>query len=128
MDIVDNDEVAAAIDAFGERYLDRISSRGERQSWPGDDRRLRSCAAGTFAGKEAVLKTLGVSADKVSWRDIELQQSTNGMSVTLHGEAAVVAAEAGVQAITVSISSTDVMTLAVAIATKERGSGACMSV
>jgi holo-[acyl-carrier protein] synthase len=118
MDLVETDDVAGALGEFGNRYLARIASDGERRHWPREGIGLQRHAAGAFAAKEAVLKTLGGGADNVQWRDIELQQHVSGeWSVTLREEAAALAAQLGVTDISVSIGFTNNLAAAIAIAT-----------
>src|SRR3546814_9821410 len=55
--------------------------------------------AARFAAKEAVLKALGLGLGACRWRDIEVQRADSGApSVLLHGRAAELSAERGVQA------------------------------
>src|SRR3546814_17428926 len=55
--------------------------------------------AARFAAKEAVLKALGLGLGACRWRDIEVRRADSGApSVLLHGRAAELSAERGVQA------------------------------
>jgi holo-[acyl-carrier protein] synthase len=118
MDIADVAEVTAAIDEFGERYLARLASDRERHGWPTRTAALSVYAAGVFAAKEAVLKALGGDADRVTWPEIELYQCARGdWEVTLRGAAAVLAEQANMTTVSVSVAMTDIVATAVAIAT-----------
>ena len=118
MDIVDVADISGALGSFGERYLHRIASDRERRSWPPAGEGLLRQAAGAFAAKEAVLKVLGCDAGTVHWPDIELLQLGPGeRSVTLHEDAAVLAARAGIREINVSVATTRGIAAATALAT-----------
>ncbi|KMU90481.1 fatty acid synthase subunit alpha reductase [Coccidioides immitis H538.4] len=76
--------------------------------------------AGRWSAKEAVFKSLGVCGKGAgaALKDIEIINDTNGTPVvTLHGDAAAAAKQAGVVGVTVSISHSDSQAVAVAQAT-----------
>ncbi|KAL2215255.1 3-oxoacyl-synthase [Thermoascus aurantiacus ATCC 26904] len=75
--------------------------------------------AGRWSAKEAVFKSLGVCSKGAGapMRDIEITNDANGAPVvTLHGEAAEAAKQAGVKQVNVSISHNDSQAIAIAIA------------
>ena len=70
-----------------------------------------------FAAKEATMKALGVGLGEVAMRDIEVVRAESGApSLLLHGTAAKVAAERGVQRWMITISHTDHLAQAVVVA------------
>nr|KMM68813.1 fatty acid synthase subunit alpha reductase [Coccidioides posadasii RMSCC 3488] len=76
--------------------------------------------AGRWSAKEAVFKSLGVCGKGAgaALKDIEIINDANGTPVvTLHGDAAAAAKQAGVVGVTVSISHSDSQAVAVAQAT-----------
>lgn len=107
------DDVADAIRAFGARYLDRVYTEQEQSACSGDD---ASCLAARFAAKEAVIKLIG-TGEGVDPRSIEIVDSDAGRpEVRLSGRAAGLAQAAGLGPIDVSLSRTDGLALATAVA------------
>ncbi|KAI5463082.1 hypothetical protein BGZ63DRAFT_462406 [Mariannaea sp. PMI_226] len=79
----------------------------------------QSSFAGRWSAKEAVFKSLGVAGKGAgaALKDIEILKGETGAPiVSLHGDAAAAAKEAGVKDITVSISHSDNQAIAVAVA------------
>ncbi|KAM6482371.1 fatty acid synthase alpha subunit [Trichoderma sp. SZMC 28011] len=79
----------------------------------------QSSFAGRWSAKEAVFKALGVASKGAgaALKDIEiLKDDTGAPVVTLHGEAAAAAKQAGVKEVSVSISHADKQAVAVAVA------------
>lgn len=73
--------------------------------------------AARFAAKEAVMKALGVGLGEIALYDIEVVRAENGKpSVLLHGGAAALAAELGVQSWLLTITHTSSVTQAIAVA------------
>ena len=73
--------------------------------------------AGRFAAKEAALKALGLGLGGMAMYDIEVVRAESGSpALRLHGEAAAVAAGAGVADWLVTISHTDTVAQAVVVA------------
>jgi holo-[acyl-carrier protein] synthase len=73
--------------------------------------------AARFAAKEAVMKALGVGLGAFKLRDVEVVRRRSGAPVIgLHGKAAVLADERGVGAWHLSLTHSESMAMAVAIA------------
>ena len=73
--------------------------------------------AARFAAKEAVMKALGVGLGAFKLRDVEVVRKRGGAPmVGLHGKAAVLADERGVTSWHLSLTHSDSMAMAVAIA------------
>jgi holo-[acyl-carrier protein] synthase len=106
------EDVADAIRDFGERYLDRVYTPAEQESY-----RTGGAAslAARFAAKEAVLKLIG-NADGVDPRSVEITQRDGRPEVRLSGLAAELAKEAQLGPIDVSLSHSGDHALAVAVA------------
>jgi holo-[acyl-carrier protein] synthase len=74
--------------------------------------------AARFAAKEAVMKALGVGLGAFKLRDVEVVRKRGGAPmVGLHGKAAVLADERGVTSWHLSLTHSESMAMAVAIAT-----------
>jgi holo-[acyl-carrier protein] synthase len=115
-DLQSVDEVADAVRAFGERYLDRVYTPAEQADCRarGPLAMPRSLAA-RWAAKEAVLKLIG-TGDGVDPRTIEVRDLGGPVSVSLSGRAAALAATAALGPIEVSLSHTRDLAMAVAVA------------
>lgn len=73
--------------------------------------------AARFAAKEAVMKALGRGMSSMGFAEIEVERDEHGVpSVVLHGAAAAVALERGVDRWHLSLSHTDTLAQAVAVA------------
>jgi len=111
LDLVDASEVAASIERFGDRYTSRIFTEHELACCRRPDRdghgagwAVESLAA-RFAAKEAVLKLLRPTGSQPAWRSIELHRMTGGWcEIRLSGAAGALAAEAGIDRLSVSVS------------------------
>jgi holo-[acyl-carrier protein] synthase len=102
VDIVDVERFGVAMHRHP-AILTRLFTETERIDAHGHPERL----AARFAAKEAVLKTLGVGVGAAPWRSIEIHRDDSGApSVRLHGAAANLAANRGVDTLHVSMSHT----------------------
>jgi holo-[acyl-carrier protein] synthase len=113
-------DVSDAVRDFGDRYLDRVYTPVEQESY-----RTGGAAslAARFAAKEAVLKLIG-SADGVDPRSVEIAQEEGRPVVRLSGLAATLAERAGLGPIDVSLSHSGDHALAVAVALTHPGDDA----
>ena len=107
IDIVRCDRIERVWRDHADRFVDRIYTPAERDyclncKTPG----IR--LAGRFAAKEAVLKLLGTGwRGEIRWTDIETLPDPLGKPlITLHGEAARLAENMGIEQILISISHT----------------------
>jgi len=98
------------------RIVDRLFSADER-AYAERRRDPTERYAARFAAKEAVLKAMGVGLWKFPLRDIEVVRAASGQpSVVLHGRAAEVAAERGVREWRLTLTHTDSVAQAIAVA------------
>lgn len=96
--------------------VERLFSEAE-QSYARKRRDPTERFAARFAAKEAVLKAMGVGLWKFPLRDIEVIRAPSGQpSVLLHRKAATVAAERGVREWLLTITHTDTIAQAIAVA------------
>jgi holo-[acyl-carrier protein] synthase len=103
-DLVDVDSVLESIEAFGDRYLQRVYSRRELadcfRNGTVDPARL----AARLAAKEATFKALQVGEEAVSWAEVEVRLDRAGsVELCLSGRAATLARAAGVSGWSVSL-------------------------
>ena len=117
-DIVEIDRVQEAIDRFGERFLKRVYTDAELARY----REKTESLAARFAGKEAVMKTLGRGMWTIPWRDIEILPGPHGKpQVRLYGKAAGFAAGAGISEVAISLAHCQTYAIASAVAEAKGG-------
>ena len=86
-DATDIPRIAAAIERFGDRFLQRVFTDAERAyCLARHDPAIHF--AGRFAAKEAAMKALGTGhSQQVLWRDIEVVRRGGPPQLALHGGA-----------------------------------------
>ena len=95
---------------------DRLFSDAER-AYAAERRDPTERLAARFAAKEAVMKAMGVGLGAFKLREVEVVRDPSGApSLVLHGGAAALAAERGVQGWRLSLSHTRSVATAVAVA------------
>jgi holo-[acyl-carrier protein] synthase len=105
-----------AMERRGDRLQERLFSDEERAYAARQKDPAKSLSA-RFGAKEAVMKAMGVGLWKFKLRDVEVVRAKSGApSVALHGRAADMAAERGIVAWELSLTHTESVALAVAIA------------
>jgi len=101
IDIIEIARIEKAIARWGEYFLHRVYTEPE----------LRLCGkrpsslAARFAGKEAIIKALGIKTKGIGWRQIEILSDLSGKPlVHLYGEAQNQAQGLGLDNLTISLS------------------------
>jgi holo-[acyl-carrier protein] synthase len=117
VDAIEIERMAAAL-ARTPRLLARLFTEGERAACLSRCGHLKvGGLAARFAAKEAVAKALGTGLRGFCFREVEVGNDELGKPVvTLHGAAAGVAAELGVGAVHLSLSTSHELALAYAVA------------
>ena len=101
VDIIEIERIAATLERFGARFLERVYTEGEIAYCRGRAPQL----AARFAAKEAAMKALGTGTRGVSWRDVEVTRTRAGEpGIVLHGRADARARAIGVDRLAVSLS------------------------
>ncbi len=101
VDIIEIQRIEQAIASWNNAFLERIYTRPELEYC---QNRTTSLAA-RFAGKEAVMKTLGTGAVGINWRDIEILANGDGTPlINLYGKAKDKAREIGITELAISLS------------------------
>lgn len=118
VDLADIERVGSLLEKYP-RFADRCFTDHERDYAFRFARPERRFAA-RFAGKEAVMKSLGTGWRRIGWKEIEI---TGGgkPTVRMKGNAAVRAEMLGVTEVLVTITHTDVSALVMAVAMGEHG-------
>ncbi len=117
LDVVEARRVQQAIENWGDRFLSRIY-RGEERAYCDSQASPWRHYAGRFALKEAVAKAFGTGiGDRIGWKDIQVVRhpSSGAPGVRLHGNAAQLAKQLGVERIWVSITHSHSLAIAQAI-------------
>ncbi len=120
IDIVEVPRVAAAVERFGERFLQRVFTADEILYCRSKANAAERLAA-RFAAKEAALKALGTGwRGGIAWRDVEVQRAPGGRpTLAFHGKAAEFAARLGATHASLSLSHTEEHAIATVILEKE---------
>jgi holo-[acyl-carrier protein] synthase len=107
VDIAEVPRIEQAIARFGDRFLQRIFTEGERRYCDSKANRVERYAA-RFAAKEAAMKALGTGWNHgVRWRDCEVVRMPGGRpTMKFHGKAGEFVARQGVTNISVSLTHT----------------------
>jgi holo-[acyl-carrier protein] synthase len=113
IDIAEVPRIAESIARFGERFLHRVFTEGERKYCDSKANRVERYAA-RFAAKEAAMKALGTGWNHgVRWRDIEVRRQPGGRpTIAFHGKAAEFAAKLGTTNVSLSLTHTEDQALA----------------
>ena len=114
-DLAEVDRILKAIERYGDRFIRRIYTSGEIAYVSRKANKYERYAA-RFAAKEAGMKALGTGAVGVRWQDFEVVNLPSGKpTLRFHGRAAQVAERLGVRGVTLSITHTRAMALAVVV-------------
>jgi holo-[acyl-carrier protein] synthase len=107
IDIAEVPRIRQSIERFGDRFLNRIYTAGERHYCDSKANRVERYAA-RFAAKEAAMKALGTGWNHgVRWRDCEIIRMPGGRpTIAFHGKAGEFATKLGVRNTALSISHT----------------------
>jgi holo-[acyl-carrier protein] synthase len=112
IDATDIPRIAATLERYGERFMNRIFTDGEIAYC----QRRREPAihfAGRFAAKEAAMKALGTGhSQNVLWRDVEVVRRGGPPQLQFHGGAARRFAAMGAQSSLLTITHSETLALA----------------
>ena len=113
IDIIEIARIEKAVARWGESFLQRVYTESELRLY---HKKPPSLAA-RFAGKEAVIKALGITKG-INWKEIEILSNPGGKpSVHLYGKAQNQARDLGLDSLAISLSHS--REYAIALATAE---------
>ena len=113
IDIAEMARMGEAIERFGDRFLQRIFTEGERKYCDSKANRIERYAA-RFAAKEAAMKALGTGWNHgVRWRDIEVYREPGSRpTIRFRGVAAKFMERLGARHVALSLSHTSEQAIA----------------
>jgi holo-[acyl-carrier protein] synthase len=113
IDIAEVERIAASIDRFGRRFLERVFTADEIRYCESKANKAERYA-GRFAAKEAAMKAIGTGWNRgVTWHDVEVQRVPGGRpTIALHGKAAEFFAKLGATRAHLSITHTKGLAMA----------------
>ena len=115
-DLTEVARIRQSIAQFGERFLNRIYTDGERR-YAASKANAAERFAARFAAKEAGMKAIGTGWRRgVTWKDFEVVNEASGRpTLKLSGVAREIAARMGVKSVSVSLTHTSELAFAVVI-------------
>lgn len=103
-DLVSIETVRGSIETHAEHYLERVYTRRELHDCQTPEGIDPERLAARFAAKEATLKVLRPRDEGIPWNSIEVRRDPHGwVELELSGQAAMLAAVAGVTDLSLSI-------------------------
>jgi holo-[acyl-carrier protein] synthase len=113
VDLIEVERIAHSIERFGERFLRRVYTDHEI-AYCSRKRDSAESFAARFAAKEAAAKALGTGISRgVAWNEFQVARYPGGRPILeLRGRAALLAAELGVRAISLSLTHTASLAMA----------------
>src|SRR5512142_3133444 len=107
IDIIEVARVAATIERFGRRFLERVFTQAEIRYCDSKVNRAERYAA-RFAAKEAALKAIGTGwRNGIAWREVEVGHEPGGRpTIRFSGRAAEFAMRLGMKRAALSLSHT----------------------
>jgi holo-[acyl-carrier protein] synthase len=113
IDLAEIPRIRNSIARFGNRFLDRIFTPGEK-AYCLRKRNAAESFAARFAAKEAAAKALGTGISYgVNWLEIEVTREPSGKpGLTFHGRAAQIANRLGVTNTALSLTHTGILAMA----------------
>jgi holo-[acyl-carrier protein] synthase len=128
-DVLSVRQVTESVARFGDRYLDRVYTEHEIQSSSGAPAVRAARLAARFAAKEATVKVLRPTGHAPDWRSMEVRRHSGGWcDMVLSGHAAVLAEEAGIKELAVSLTHEGDVAAAVVVARCDTGARSNWSV
>jgi holo-[acyl-carrier protein] synthase len=124
IDIAEVHRIAATIERFGRRFIDRVFTPGEIRYCESKANKAERYAA-RFAAKEAAMKAIGTGWRLgVRWQDFEVQRAPGGRpTMVFHGKAAEFFGKLGAVRAHLSLTHTDQFAMAQVILESDSAAG-----
>jgi holo-[acyl-carrier protein] synthase len=116
VDLIEIERIAKSIERFGVRFLQRVYTEREI-AYCSRKRSSAESFAARFAAKEAAAKALGTGISRgVTWSEFQVEREPGGRpTLELRGRAQVLARELGVRSISLSLTHTGSMAMAMVV-------------
>lgn len=113
IDLTEISRIQHSVDRYGERFLDRVYTPGEK-AYCLRKRKAAESLAARFAAKEAGAKALGTGISRgVNWLEIEVVRAAGGRpGLVFHGRARQIADRLGVRHAVLSLTHTGELAMA----------------
>lgn len=117
-DLTEIARIQASLERYGDAFLQRVYTAGEIAYCQARKKTAGQSFAARFAAKEAGAKALGTGISRgVSWRELEVvRRPGEAPQLHLHGRAAEIAERLGITRLTLSLTHTSTLALAVVAA------------
>lgn len=117
-DITEIARIRASVERFGQHFLERVYTPGEIAYCQARKRTAAQSFAARFAAKEAAAKALGTGISRgVSWREFEVtRRPGQAPELHLHGRAAELAGLKGIRRLSLSLTHSRDVAMAVVVA------------
>ena len=117
-DLIEVARIECSVERFGEQFLARVYTAAEVRYCTARRKSAGESFAARFAAKEAGAKALGTGISRgVSWLEFEVtRQPGQAPQLVLHGRAAAIAAGLGIERLSLSLTHTRGLAMAVVIA------------
>lgn len=120
-DIAEVQRIQTSMERYGNHFLQRVYTSGEIAYCQARTKTAAQSFAARFAAKEATAKALGTGISRgVTWREMEVvRERGQAPTILLHGRAAEIARARGIVRLTLSLTHTKDIALAVVVAEGE---------
>ena len=114
-DLIEVERIERSLARFGEHFLRRVYTPGEIAYCHARQKTAAESFAARFAAKEAGAKALGTGISRgVGWQELEVQRARgHAPQLILHGRAAEIAAALGIERLSLSLTHTRGLAMAV---------------
>ncbi len=122
-DLIEIERIERSLQRYGEQFLARVFTPGEVAYCRARQKNAAESFAARFAAKEAGAKALGTGISRgVGWKEFEVTRERGQRpELRLHGRAAEIGASLGIRRLSLSLTHTRTMAMAVVIAEDASG-------
>ena len=117
-DLIEISRIERSLERYGEQFLARVFTPGEIAYCKAKQKTSAESFAARFAAKEAGAKALGTGISRgVAWKELEVRRARGQRpELHLHGRAAEIAAALGIRRLSLSLTHSREMSMAVVVA------------
>lgn len=117
-DLIEVNRIEKSLERFGDQFLARVYTPGEIAYCQARRKTAAESFAARFAAKEAGAKALGTGISRgVGWQEFEVERRPgHAPTLLLHGRAAEIAGNLGIRRLSLSLTHTRGLAMAVVVA------------